>query len=212
MEKLETIKDNFTKLNDKLGSITSLLDKMIDDYEKNPSILEDWENDEIVTDPLYVIEDTISSSCSSSCSFFITYLKPSNGYLKVIYEDIGDLLNINKCYEYLSSIFPKRQFTVKEVNKCYNILSILMERVNFIEDMDSHRLDCCFDHYLLNYGVFTQTRRSTLRDIYGSVKLMIPCYNLKHQENKSWKCCSKWTLDQKRDFDYPIFSIKELIS
>lgn len=215
LEQVAPVINNLTRMGEAFGDMATRLGDMIKNIEENPSKIEEWKDeDNIVVEaphPEYqdgVPEDVTITYLSYESSSWMAAGEP----LIVKRENLGDMLSLKRCAEYLHKRFPQKTFTHTDVQRCYHIFLLSIKKETHVEFMDDNRTDVCFEDYYLEPGLFSCARRDDLKYMFKAKKLIFACYNINDQDNDDYKCSVNWDIDKKkRDTQYPSFTLKELL-
>lgn len=107
----------------------------------------------------------------------IVYLTPINSdyngkntSVKVIKEEIGDILSLYRCDLYLKLFHGKYKWSIVEVSKCFNIFLTLVKRTgNWDEDL-------WYERFFTKHGVFVENKRKIAKKFFETSDITICCY------------------------------------
>lgn len=151
-------------------------------------------------------------------NFQVTYLTPNlpSGEMKYKFfgkkyplklqiERLGHLFNKRNIFFWLNLKYPQKRFSEENVEKCFAIFSLLLKKTN-TTDGDSNLREFYYSKWHYNYGVFEQTRKSVINELFGAEDIGIICFNVDEAENDpEYVSTFKLTLEQKRNSVYSKF-------
>ena len=149
----------------------------------------------------------------------ITYLKsPFNSLGKdppvtVVREDVGYLLNLRSCENYLQITYPYKKFTSQDIQRCYDIFLLALQKTTHVERMTENRTDICYNKYYINSGTFRESRKSVLKVMFRSSLLLFCCYDVDDDVDDDDDCIDKtWPHSRGSTItEFPSFTLKELL-
>ncbi|MFS8159610.1 MAG: hypothetical protein ACMG6E_05255 [Candidatus Roizmanbacteria bacterium] len=97
--------------------------------------------------------------------FKIIYLR-TRGYrpdapVKVVLEELGDVLSLHRCALYLAMLYPDRELTIKDVERCYYIMKLVLQKANSID------VDIFYETYWQRLGTITTTKLEVLQRLFS---------------------------------------------
>lgn len=120
--------------------------------------------------------------------------------LKVITEELGDLLSLRRCSMYLHFMFPDEDFSDNNIKRCFEIILIVLNKASHVEQMDTNILDCCYNYWFINHGVMTDKRKDILDLIFSNKTINIPLYNVDEQVNNDWIQTTELSFEEKLSY------------
>lgn len=129
-------------------------------------------------------------------NFKITYLKhcsknfERNPEVKVVTENVGNLLNLKKCSLYLQ-LWYEDYTSVEHVFRCYNIFKLVTQKgtsVEYMGDEKEEQIDFYRESYWEKSGTFRISRKNYLKQLFSNINSKFVCYDIDEENDRNkWR-------------------------